>query len=88
MRGKMIMLHRLEAEVDINGNVRLLEPLQLSKPQRAIVTLFNETNKIPSRKGTVGDFLKFLPENRLPPNSRPSAEEIEAQIIEARESWD
>ncbi len=82
------MLHRLEAEVDINGNVRLLEPLQLSKPQRAIVTLLYETNEIPSRKGTAGDFLKFLHENRLPPNSRPSAEEIEAQITEARESWD
>ena len=80
------MLDRLEAVVDINGNVRLLEPLQLSKPQRAIVTLLNEPSELPNRKGTAADLLKFLKENRLPQNSRPSAEEIEAQITEARES--
>ena len=82
------MLDRLEAVVDINGNVRLLEPLQLSKPQRAIVTLLNEPSELPNRKGTAADLLQFLKENRLPQNSRPSAEEIEAQITEARESWE
>lgn len=82
------MLDRLEALVDVNGNVRLLEPLQLSKPQRAIVTLLNEANEMTSQKGTAADLLKFLNEHRLPKNLRPSAEEIEAQITEARESWD
>jgi hypothetical protein len=82
------MLDRLEAVVDIHGNVRLIEPLQLSKPQRAIVTLLNEPGESGYPKGTAAELLKFLHENRLPKNLRPSAEEIEAQITEARESWD
>jgi hypothetical protein len=82
------MLDRLEAVVDINGNVRLLKPLQLSKPQRAIVTLLNEPGEIANRKGTAADLLTFLKEHRLPQAFRPTAVEIEAQIIEARESWD
>jgi hypothetical protein len=36
------MLTTVEAEIDVMGNVRLLEPLNLSKPSRAIVTVLEE----------------------------------------------
>ncbi len=36
------MLKVVEATVDEQGNVTLLEPLQLPKPARAFVTIFSE----------------------------------------------
>jgi hypothetical protein len=36
------MLQTLEAEVDANGNIRLLEPLPANSPRRALVTLLVE----------------------------------------------
>jgi hypothetical protein len=36
------MLHTVEAEIDVNGNVRLLEPLRVTKPTRALVTLLED----------------------------------------------
>ena len=82
------MLQTVEAEIDVNGNVRLLEPLRVTQTGRALVTLLQETNGASHPKGNVPDVLKFLRENRLPKEARPSVEEIEAQITEARESWD
>ena len=36
------MLHTMEAVIDEQGNVRLLETLHLSKPCRALVTILEE----------------------------------------------
>jgi hypothetical protein len=36
------MLHTMEAVIDEQGNVRLLESLHLSKPCRALVTILEE----------------------------------------------
>lgn len=83
------MLTTIEAEIDVYGNVRLLEPLKLRKKSRAIVTILEETNdNNQETKGNVKQVLEFLQNNRLPDSARPSVEEIEAQILEARESWD
>ncbi|MGH9831947.1 MAG: hypothetical protein ACREBD_23025 [Blastocatellia bacterium] len=38
------MLTTIEAEIDVNGNVTLLEPIRLSKKNRAIVTLLEVDN--------------------------------------------
>ena len=38
------MLQTVEAEVSVDGSVRLLEPLAITKPSRAIVTLLESTN--------------------------------------------
>lgn len=38
------MLQTVEAEVSVDGNVRLLEPLSVTKPSRALVTLLEQTN--------------------------------------------
>ena len=81
------MLQTVEAEVDVKGNVRLLEPLTLDKPTRALVTLLEEPANPGAGNGNAGEILAFLRSHRLPEESRPSAEEIEAQIASERNSW-
>ena len=36
------MLTTIEAEIDVDGNVKFLEPLKITKKSRAIVTLLND----------------------------------------------
>jgi hypothetical protein len=81
------MLTTVKAEIDVGGNVRLLEPLEVSKTTRAIVTLLDD-NGNGGNRGNAKSVLDFLRENRLPESSRPSHEEIDDQIEEARNSWD
>lgn len=78
------MLTTVKAEVEVGGNVRLLEPLEVSKPTKAIVTLLEESENGKNARSV----LDFLRSNRLPDSSRRSSAEIEAQIAEARNSWD
>ena len=82
------MLITVEAEIDTNGNVRLLEPVEVNKTTRAIVTLLKDGNGEKSEKGNAQKMLEFLEKNRLPKESLLSPEEIEAQIEENRNSWD
>jgi hypothetical protein len=44
------LLQTLEAEIDANGNIRLLEPLQVTSPRRALVTLL--TDSMPDANGS------------------------------------
>jgi hypothetical protein len=84
------MLQTVEAIVDPEGTVRLLEEVHVSSPTRAILTLL-ETPSPPveeSIHGGVSALLKFLEENRLPDPARLSEAEIDAQIHEEREAWD
>ncbi len=37
------MLQTVEAEIDVNGKIRWLEPVQVTKPRRVLVTLLAET---------------------------------------------
>lgn len=39
------MLTTIEAEIDVNGDVKFLEPLKITKKSRAIVTLLDENVK-------------------------------------------
>ncbi len=78
------MLTTVKAEVEVGGNVRLLEPLEVTKTTKALVTLLEENGNRKDAKGV----LDFLKKNRLPEVSRRTAEEIDAQIEEARNSWD
>ncbi len=38
------MLTTIEAEIDVDGNVKFLEPLKITKKSRAIVTLLDDEN--------------------------------------------
>lgn len=40
------MLITVEATIDEQGNVKLLEPIQLAKPERAFVVIFNEEQTV------------------------------------------
>ena len=42
------MLKTVEATIDEQGNVKLLEPIQLRKPLRAFVTIFSEELNVPA----------------------------------------
>ncbi len=81
------MLQTVEAEIDVNGKITLLEPLRVSKKTRVIVTVLEESKSNTQEQGNGKKILEFLQNNRLPESSRPSIGEIEAQITEARESW-
>jgi len=83
------MLQTVRAEVSVDGSVRLLEPLHVTQTSPAIVTLLNSENgDAKSKKGNALAMLQFLEENQLPESFLPTAEEMEAQILEAREAWD
>lgn len=82
------MLQTVEAVIDLNGNIRLLEPLPVTKLSRVLVTLLEETEPISSTRGKAAALLEFLRANRLPETAKPGVEEIEAQIEEARNSWE
>jgi hypothetical protein len=43
-KGDLKMLTTIEAEIDVDGSVRLLEPLKLKKKSRAIITLLDTLN--------------------------------------------
>lgn len=56
------MLTTIEAEIDVNGNVTLLEPIKLRKKSRAIVTLLESDNVATQ---PLSDEEKRLAEERL-----------------------
>ena len=80
------MLRTVEAEIKPDGTVTLLEPVEVQRTARALVTVLENGNE--SEGGNARLMLEFLRNNRLPADSRPSEEEIEAQILENRNSWD
>lgn len=81
------MLTTVKAEIDVDGNVRLLEPIEVTRTTKAIVTLLDEPGGA-RNGGNAARALAFLRSNRLPECSRPSVSDIDARIQEARDSWD
>jgi len=82
------MLQTVEAEIDVDGKVKLLEPLQVTKKTRAIVTLLEETNGKLESKGNVRQLLELLRRPEFANRKSYLPEEIESQIQEARNSWE
>ena len=80
------MLTTVEAEIDVAGNVRLLEPLSLRKTSRAIVTILDEKNGAGDNNGR--KVLELLRSPEFANRKSYSDEEIEAQIKENEDSWD
>lgn len=79
------MLTTIEAEIDVNGNVRLLEPIKLKKKSRAIVTVLDETNETQKPQNLITELLKS---SEFANRKSYSAEAIEARIEELRNSWE
>jgi hypothetical protein len=83
------MLQTVEAEIDVNGEIRLLEPLRVAKKSRALVTLLENGGEAQTeQKGEAHKMLEFLQNRRLSPEAGRSTEEIEAVIEENRNSWE
>ena len=82
------MLQAVEAELDVNGNVRLLEPLPVSATSRVIVTLLETKTPSKAIKGTGAALLELMNSPEFVNRKSYSAEEIDAQIEEMRNSWD
>lgn len=69
------MLHSVEAEIDVDGKVKLLEPLRITKKTRAIVTLLEETNGKQESKGNAQQLLELLNRPEFANRKSYSAEE-------------
>lgn len=80
------MMQTVEAEINVDGTVTLLEPVRVRIKTRALVTVLE--NGGAAGEGNARQMLEFLQNNRLPAEARRSAEEMEAQISENRNSWD
>ena len=53
------MLQTVEAEIDVNGDIRLLEPLPVTTPRRVLVTLLAESAK--SQNGSTNNSMGAVP---------------------------
>ncbi len=82
------MLQTVEGVIDADGNVRLLEPLRVTKETRAIVTLLEENNGSSEEDGNSKRLLALLKSPKFADRKSYSAEKIEAQIEEAKNSWE
>lgn len=81
------MLQTVEAEIDVNGNVELLEPVRVLKKSRAILTVLEETNDdADDERGNGKKILELLRSPEFINRKGYSAEEIKIQIEEARNS--
>ena len=78
------MLQTLEAEIDVNGNMHLREPVRITKPTRALVTLLEEAPAISSGQGNVAEVLRLLGSPEFANRKSYPAAEIVAQIEENR----
>ncbi|MEZ5426533.1 MAG: hypothetical protein R2747_09730 [Pyrinomonadaceae bacterium] len=79
------MLTTIEAEIDVDGKVRLLEPVKITKTTRAIVTLLEDKN---GSQGNAEKMSAFLQKPEFKNRESHTAEEIEARIQEAKDSWE
>lgn len=49
------MLTTIEAEIDVNGKVTLLEPLKIAKKSRVIITFLEDEKPLPDSKCVSGE---------------------------------
>ena len=77
----------IQAEINTNGVVTLLEPVKIGRRARAKVIVYDDVTDDEER-GNAAKMLSLMNANRLPADARISKEEMEAQIDEARSSWD
>ena len=80
------MLQTVEAEIKTDGTVTLLEAVDVKTTTRALVTVLENGDE--SKKGNVRQILELIRSPGFKERPSYSAEEIEAQIAEARNSWE
>ncbi len=80
------MMQTVEAEINVDGTVTLLEPLRVRVKTRALVTLLE--NGGGSGKGNVSSVLELMESPEFKNRRSYPAEQIEANVEEARNSWE
>ena len=81
------MLQTVEGVLDVDGQIRWLEPLRVAKPSRVLITLLPDTNS-PQPEGNIAALQACLQSPEFVHRPPGSAEEIDATIQELRNSWD
>lgn len=81
------MLRSVEAQVNTDGSVETLEPIEVSVKTRAIVTVLDEV-VVPAPKGNGKGLLDLLSTPEFAARKSYTTEEIERHVDEARNSWD
>lgn len=77
------MLQTVEGIVDVDGQIRWLEPLCVAKPSRVLVTLLPDANSARVKpEGNIATLKAFLQSPDFVNRPRGSAKEIEAHIQE------
>lgn len=82
------MLQTVEAEIDVDGAVKLLETVRVTKKSRAIVTVLDGEFDRASETESSKKILEFLESPEFVNRKSYPAGEIEAQIEDARNSWE
>ncbi len=83
------MLQTVEGIIDVDGQIRWLEPLHVAKPSRVLITLLPDTNGARVEpEENIAALQAFLQSPEFINRPVGSAEEIEANIQEMRNSWD
>ena len=80
------MLRTVEAEIRTDGTVTLLEPVEVKNTTRALVTVLENGDR--TNNGNVSAVLELMKSPGFKNRRSYSAEQIEAQIEEARNSWE
>ena len=80
------MLRTVEAEIKPDGSVTLLEPVEVKRTARALVTVLE--NGSGTQTGNISAVLKLMQSPEFKDRRSYPAEQIEAQIEEARNSWE
>lgn len=81
------MLQTVEAEIGVNGKVKLLEPVNVTRKSRAIVTLMIDESGAAINENESKKILESLRSPEFANRKSYSVEEIEAQIEKARNSF-
>ncbi len=80
------MMQTVEAEINVDGTVTLLEPVRVNVKTKALVTVLE--NGGDSGKENVSSVLELMQSDEFKNRESYPAEQIEANIEEARNSWE
>ena len=84
------MLQTIEALLEPDGRIHLLEKLNITRPTKVLLTVL-ETIIVDTDKpvhGSGAAILEFLRKNPLKPQHRRSVEAIQHDIEQERNAWD
>jgi hypothetical protein len=81
-------MRTVQAEINTNGVVTLLEPIEIEKRSRAKVIIYDDAADGNGNKGNAEKLLTLMRNMPLLDEAKISDDEMELQIQEARDSWD